>query len=1434
MDRPRYRIFISSPADVRAERLLAERVIKKLAREFSYSCDIEALLWEREPLTAAHNFQDPRNISPPRTTDVCVVIVWSRLGVPLPAAEYRGAISKRAVTGTEWEFEDALAGYQERGVPDLLLYQKTAKPIGELSDRAEVEERLRQNELVADFLSRWFKSADGFSFTAARHTFKITAEFEELLEEHLRRRLRQRLERDLGLDARIGTITWTEAPWRGLESFEPTESAIFFGRNRASNELRDMLAAQIAAGKAFCVVMGASGSGKSSLVKAGLLPDLLLPGMVGRVALVRYGVMRPSGADGDVIRALSEAILAQNALPELAGLEYTAEALTQQLRNTPRQIAFAVKQGLSAAAKDQLTVLGEARLLVIVDQLEELFTVERITRAERESFVAALYALATSGLVWVVTTMRSDFFEQFENLPSLVALSEGGRYLLVPPNQSELRQIIVGPARAAGLRFEIDPSSAEALDDWIVKAATADQGALPLLSFALDRLWRERDPVHGLLTFQAYERIGGMEGALGARAEELFSALMPEEQAALPAVLAALVSVGQGPSKAPTSRRAPLTIFPRGTGEYRLVEAFLNPDARLLVADGDGDGASVRIAHEALLEYWPRAKTMIAEAWEDLQRRARVEAATAIWAAARPEEKPDRLLPAGLQLFEAEAVLARYRHMLDTKTHEFVRISREAAEVAHLAALHRQKRINRIVAGAAFAVAALGLFALAFAMQASHNLALALLTNAEKSISEELPAHALALAHAANTSGPLASLRNRFGILGFSATDAIRANSIEALAEGSAADPSSTLVFPTAVLAADIAQHGSRFAVGDQNGRVLVGDTVEHDHQEILYGANSPIRSLKFSPDGTTLAAAADNGTITVWTLSRAGTSRILCAHRTVVNEISFDPSGRYLASVSNDQTAKIWDTSSWNSIKTLTPATAVDGAPSDWILSVAFSPDGRYLAFADQKGTVSIRNTVDWSDVASFQTGMSDLISLSFNASGTTIAIGSIEGPLEIWTTGATPQVVARITDHQDKLWRVRYTPKGRYLAVAYWNGTVRFRDADTQEYAGTLDRSDNWINDVAFSADGEQAITVDSDGVVRLWSLSGVRPLLYTFADNMRETLTGRYSPDGSLFLTGARDGKARLYTVDNQGHMAFRCAVQNADWVSQVAFTADGELAISAGTPADGSNNVIRVWGTQECHIVQDIPVGAQVVTALAASRRGTKFAWGTKSGTLWLTEGGSRFVPQPVPVPQTKEIRGLDLSPDGRFLAYGGVERTIGLWDFVNNRLALVLTGHKQPIDVLRFSPDGRYIASVGELEPTLFVWDVGHMAPAPAATIDIPGGAGKPYFDADTRILAATGDRLNFFGLWAVGSWSQMFELDHFTGVRGVFGFNPHTGDIALDGGNGQVRVLRARGLRPPVSGGAGAIVQGTSVSFDRLAPTVSFSERRPSADRCHE
>ena len=741
------RVFISSPNDVRPERLIAEGVVRRLGREFFYYLRVEPVMWEREPLVASQHFQE--NITPPRDTDIVIVILWSRLGVELPIDKFVGPLSGKPVTGTEWEFEDALKSARERKLPDLLLYRKKAPVTGSLEDEEVVRQQLAQKRLVEDFIKSWFIDQNAQSFTAAFREFADAATLEELLETHLRELMQKRLieHGDVALPA---GIHWHQgSPFRGLLSFELEHAPVFFGRTRARNELRELLTRQMQRGSAFVMVIGASGSGKSSLVKAGLVSDLKLQGMIGRVALVRHAIFRLSEGEGDLTAKLAAAILSPMALPELLALHYDRESLQALLRSAPAQLTIPIQQGLSAASHTaELTAIAEARLLIVVDQLEEMFTLEGVTPKDHETFVAALEGLATSGFVWVVATMRSDFFDKLEKLPSLLKLSAGeARYVLAPPTPSEIGQMIRLPAREAGLTFDFNADRGVSLEDVIREAAVKDAGALPLLSFLMDQLWQHRS-AKGKLTFEAYRNLGGLEGALGRRAEEVFMAQSSEVQSALPALLRALVTIGEGANATASARAVRMSTFPEGTPARALIEAFLDPKARLLVADTDfepaGGGiaqggkegsedarpqansssssppppqdanrglesgrrqelgkALVRIAHEALLSHWQRAKDQIDADRRDLALAARLENAAKRWQPASNKDRDSLVLQSGLPLTEALDLARRWGAQLSAEVTEFIHQSRLVA----------RRRLRRLMLGLTGAVVSLPILA---------------------------------------------------------------------------------------------------------------------------------------------------------------------------------------------------------------------------------------------------------------------------------------------------------------------------------------------------------------------------------------------------------------------------------------------------------------------------------------------------------------------------------------------------------------------------------------------------------------------------------------------------------------------------------------------------------------------------------------------------
>lgn len=694
------RVFISSPGDVVPERRRAALVIEKLAKDYARFFDIKPYLWESEPMLASGHFQDV--IVPPGETDIVVLVLWARLGTALPEARYRGLDGRVPVTGTEWEFESALAAHREHGVPDLLAYKKEAPPRAEYKSDADLVELRRQLEKLDTFWSRHF--VDQGEFRAAFSQFSDLAAFEAKLESDLRRLIEQRIAARKG-DVTPAAATWlTGSPFRGLETYRFEHAPIFFGRSDASKTAVETLAENAEAGRPFLLVLGASGAGKSSLAQAGIVPALGVRGVVPGVGLWRRAVMRPGGHPGGPFMALAKALTAADALPELLN-DQDAAALARHLEAAAADPSFLIAAALatrarSAREKGELLAHEHARLILVADQLEELFTLGEVTPEQRATFVLCLKGLM-QGPVFIVATMRSDYWHRAAEVPLLVKLAEGhGRLDLLPPTQAEVTEMIRRPAEVAGLSFEIDPRSEIRLDAALAEEAARQPGALPLLSFLLDALYAQ-DVQSGngsTLRYASMRKLGGFQGAIATRAEAAFNALPEDSQRAVPRVLRALVTVSRSGAE-PTSRPVPMQRFATGSAERHAVDKLLDPQIRLLVADGDGSGARVRLAHEALITHWDRARQQIAQDRDDLRTRAMVEEAFAEWQNAKPFDKRGYLLR-DPQLANAVDLEKRWSGELDGETVAFVQASLRRARAQQRMAF-AAAAVFALIAGAA-------------------------------------------------------------------------------------------------------------------------------------------------------------------------------------------------------------------------------------------------------------------------------------------------------------------------------------------------------------------------------------------------------------------------------------------------------------------------------------------------------------------------------------------------------------------------------------------------------------------------------------------------------------------------------------------------------------------------------------------------------------
>jgi ketosteroid isomerase-like protein len=754
-------ILVSSFEDVQYERGVAERSIRSVAAELDVSISVSYSNWLRGPKeenkTTARPANDNRkdglllcpyfrehqdanaesnyyeHIPNPGQYDLVICILWSQLGSRSPLMLVMPDGSKpRSAT----EYEIAWVLDQSKltpGFPALHVYRNRSTPAAPLEPKEERENLCRQWDAVQEFFAAWEKSG-GTESREFCHDYQDLEEFENLFREHFRVFLAGQFDREILAGRKRQKARYLESnPFRGLKFFDFEHAAIYHGRTKAVGEVLDALKNQTTAKRIFLVV-GPAGSGKSSLVRAGVLPLLTQ----GRTPLGngpwRRAVTRPGagGTAADPFDTLAAALRGKFALPEVQDAVWPEEPrnLAFQLRKDPDGAAAWIAEvlhqlscqeldhlktdGLSARKSEGVEVVRQKslgrtepkmRLALVVDQLEELFT-NGVSPVLQRKYISALAALAKCEGLFVIATLRSSFYPDYQQFPELVELTAlSGKYELQPPTPRGLGNIIRFRAEVAGLCFEQDPETGRSLDEALVEAAIASPEPLPSLEHLLSRLYQSQlDRKDGLLRWSDYRGLGELHGALAQHEKTVFSTLKNEEKQALRFVIRHLVAPGRGEEGHLIRRTVPyhdLVSSPelnqeQKAGAQGLVDRLIK-EGLLSTEAGPKQELLISVPQEALLRRWPGVWQWISEDRHFFQMRDRLDASLKPWL--NRGRQTDDLLDRRIGLAEAETLLRDFGSSLTERQIEYIQKS-----------LARQKRHRRVRDIGLAAIAGLAVF----------------------------------------------------------------------------------------------------------------------------------------------------------------------------------------------------------------------------------------------------------------------------------------------------------------------------------------------------------------------------------------------------------------------------------------------------------------------------------------------------------------------------------------------------------------------------------------------------------------------------------------------------------------------------------------------------------------------------------------------------
>ncbi|WYD79431.1 MAG: hypothetical protein V8K32_08920 [Candidatus Electrothrix gigas] len=1026
-------------------------------------------------------------------------------------------------------------------------------------------------------------------------------------------------------------------PYRGLEAFREKDANLYFGREQTITRVQQVIADQ-----PFAAVIGASGSGKSSVVFAGLVPVLRQSGdwLIAHCRPKNQPLYELAAC---LIPLLYDDPLMRSEITEVLDKKFSTGSIT--LTSIIRQICEK----------------HEAQyFLLIIDQFEELFTLNADKELIRQYIDLLLECLHTKQFT-VLCTMRADFFAAAVSNPALAQALDSYAPIILPQlDEQGLREAVEQPASSLGVRF------ADGLVDLIIRDVGQEPGSLPLLEFCLTQLWERQE--FREINHDAYKAIGGVQQALANHADAVYGEFAEKEREQLRHIFLKLVRPGQG-----TEDTRQVASVGQIAEEYRGLITRL-ADKRLLVTGRDEERGeeTVEVVHEALIRRWQTLRQWVDEEREFLVWQEKLQVLLGQW---EESGKDEGALLRGVPLDEALRWRETHTVHLTDGEREFTEVSEQFREkVKKAKEKQRRRNITSLVIGLAIAVL-LSLFSVVQWRNAEQERQHAV---EQKGIAEVKTAEAEQQTLEANY-----NLAKAFEEMALAALRKAQEDHYNESYQQS-------VLFTSTALNQNIKP--DKFALKPESiGALFESPVFNAALSELWVAENHENAVVFFSPDGQPIIASYDNNnTVRLWNVAIEKEVAIFRGDEEAFIDIIFSPDRKPIVSTFDRNRLQLWNLVSG---KKLAVFKGFDGHkgfddPKEFggfmVTRRTFSPDGKIFAASlwKESGNMGLpHNPFQIWDVASgrelviFKGHEGFITSLSFSSDGKKILSGSMDGTAKLWDVASGKELIT-FREHESGILDTTFSPDGKTIASASgglirWvtgrhnrDYTIRLWETDSGKELTVFKGHEGRIDDITFSPDGRILASASSDNTIRLWDVASGEELT-VFKAHEGESTGITFSPDGRTLASASSDNTVRLWNVANEQ--------------KRTVFKGDDEALITA---------------------VSFSPDGKKL--ALAATI-GNTFGAITGVSQLWDIATGKKEFSIYLELSLTHDVS-VTFSPDGKMLALVH-KNTIQLLNVDSGRELAVFKGHDEyRITKVSFTPDGKIITAISD-DGIFTLWDV---------------------------------------------------------------------------------------------------------------------------------